>query len=132
MFTTCGLGVVVRFQNQTMFTIKQHLYNDTSNPSICSQYYLLEINFHKGTYSQHVETLRVGEEFFSVVDGTAGCCLGRSFLQFCWVKHQPSSRARKTNWHSNSNGRVDFIISMNNVTNQKGGLIIVSPHDFIM
>ncbi len=68
MFTTCGLGVAVRFQNQTMFTIKQHLYNDTSNPSICIQYYLLEINFHKGTYSQHVETLTVGEDFFSVVE----------------------------------------------------------------
>lgn len=46
--------------------------NDTSNPSICFQYYLLKINFHKGTYSQDVETLTPGEEYFSVVGTSKG------------------------------------------------------------
>ena len=107
MFTTCGLCVAVRFQNQTMFTIKQHLSNDTSNPSICIQYYLLEINFHKGTYSQHVETLTVGEEFFSVVQVSQIVFLTSVLFNSIASKNQYSSqlnqknRSEKMNWHSN-------------------------------
>lgn len=75
----------------------------------------MKTDFHKGTYSQDVETLRVGEENFSVADVTLIDFYAPEPTMF-FSKTQVDCKSINSNpvmvfsWHGNSNSSMHLHI----------------------